>query len=170
MYVVEGSIVLVSRDVLETLGCIPKSFPRIGEFLEPGDKALTGLVYAVNPNPTGWSTDGTFDEELAKQTVWVRRPEEKVATKDEEKEATKDTEQKAAAPSNSGPTRGLAGEAAGLSPAPSPVSSQDGSVSHYYARSPISVGLLSIWGPHYQLVCRSKFPKRARLRRSALLA
>ena len=42
VYVIEGNIVLVSRSVLEMLGCIPKHFPRVGEFLEPGNKALNG--------------------------------------------------------------------------------------------------------------------------------
>ena len=60
VYVIEGSIVLVSRAVLETLGCIPKTFPRVGEFLEEGDLALTGKAFAVNPNPTGYLSDGTF--------------------------------------------------------------------------------------------------------------
>ena len=36
VYVIEGKIVLVSRAVLETLGCIPKTFPCFGEFLERG--------------------------------------------------------------------------------------------------------------------------------------
>ena len=53
VYVVEGDIVLVSRAVLETLGCIPKTFPRVGEFLEDGDLALTGRAFAINPYPSG---------------------------------------------------------------------------------------------------------------------
>ena len=32
VYVIEGNIVLISRAVLEILGCIPKQFPRVGEF------------------------------------------------------------------------------------------------------------------------------------------
>ena len=40
IYVTEGSLVLVSRAVLETLGCVPKHFPRVGEFLDPDDDAL----------------------------------------------------------------------------------------------------------------------------------
>jgi hypothetical protein len=49
VYVFKGSIVLISREVLETLGCIPKQFPRVGQFLEPDDKALTEnlLLYFV---------------------------------------------------------------------------------------------------------------------------
>jgi hypothetical protein len=40
VYVIEGNIVLVSKAVLEMLGCIPKHFLMAGEFLEPDDKAL----------------------------------------------------------------------------------------------------------------------------------
>ena len=35
VYVIEGYIVLVSKAVLEMLGCIPKHFPRVEEFLDP---------------------------------------------------------------------------------------------------------------------------------------
>ena len=59
VYVIKGDIVLVSRSVLEMLGCIPNHFPRVGEFLEPDDKALTGKLFAINPHPTGWMSDGT---------------------------------------------------------------------------------------------------------------
>merc|ERR1711888_291913 len=59
VYVMEGNNVLVSRAVLETLGCIPKIFPRVGEFLEDGDLALTGKAFSVNPNPLGLWGDGT---------------------------------------------------------------------------------------------------------------
>ena len=59
VYVIEGDIVLVSRSVLEMLGCIPNHFPRVGEFLEPDDKDLTGKLFAINPHPTGWMSDGT---------------------------------------------------------------------------------------------------------------
>ena len=55
VYVIEGDIVLVSRSVLEKLGCIPKHFPRVGEFLDYEDKALTGKLSSINPYPTGWS-------------------------------------------------------------------------------------------------------------------
>jgi hypothetical protein len=34
VYMIEGNIVLVSRAVLEMLGCIPRHSPRVGEFLE----------------------------------------------------------------------------------------------------------------------------------------
>ena len=54
VYVIEGDIVLVSRSVLEKLGCIPKKFPRVGEFLYYEDKALTGKLFSINPYPTGW--------------------------------------------------------------------------------------------------------------------
>ena len=65
VYVVEGDIVLASRAVLETLGCIPKTFPRVGEFLEDGDLALTGRAFAINPFPSGIRSDGTiYDETL----------------------------------------------------------------------------------------------------------
>ena len=76
VYVIEGNIVLVSRAVLETLGCIPKTFPRVGEFLEDGDLALTGKAFAVNPNPLGILSDGTL----------VNKPEEKDAVKDTKKD------------------------------------------------------------------------------------
>ena len=59
VYVIEGNIVLVSRSVLEMLGCIPKHFPRVGEFLEPGNKALNGKLFSINPNPIGMYSDGT---------------------------------------------------------------------------------------------------------------
>jgi hypothetical protein len=36
--------------VLETLGCIPKTFPQVGEFLTDDDAALTGRAFAVNPD------------------------------------------------------------------------------------------------------------------------
>ena len=75
VYVIEGNIVLVSRAVLETLGCIPKTFPRVGEFLKDGDLALTGKAFAVNPNPLGILSDGTL----------VDKPEEKAAIKDTKK-------------------------------------------------------------------------------------
>jgi len=60
VYVTEGSLVLVSRAVLETLGCIPKHFPRVGELLEPDDEALTGKAFAINPNPLPFLSDGTY--------------------------------------------------------------------------------------------------------------
>ena len=63
VYVIQGDIVLVSRSVLEMLGCIPKPFPRVGEFLEPNDTAMTGKPFAINPYPTGWTSD-VFHPEL----------------------------------------------------------------------------------------------------------
>ena len=75
VYVIEGSIVLVSREVLETLGCIPTTFPRVGEFLKDGDAALTGKAFSVNPNPTGILSDGTV----------IDKPEENAAVKDTKK-------------------------------------------------------------------------------------
>lgn len=74
VYVMEGNNVLVSRAVLETLGCIPKTFPRVGEFLEDGDLALTGKAFAINPNPLGIWSDGTL----------VNKPGETDAVKDKE--------------------------------------------------------------------------------------
>ena len=47
VYVIEGDIVLVSKAVLEILGSIPKHLPRVGEFLEPDDKASTGKSFSV---------------------------------------------------------------------------------------------------------------------------
>ena len=55
VYVIDGDIVLVSRSVLEKLGCIPKHFHRLGEFLEYNDKALTRKLISINPYPTGWA-------------------------------------------------------------------------------------------------------------------
>jgi hypothetical protein len=40
--VCEGDIILVSKVVLETLGCITKTFPLVGQFLTHDDTALTG--------------------------------------------------------------------------------------------------------------------------------
>jgi hypothetical protein len=39
VYMIEGDIILVSKAVLETLGCIPKTFPQVGEFLTDDDAA-----------------------------------------------------------------------------------------------------------------------------------
>ena len=50
VFMIEGDIVLVSRTVLEKLGCIPKHFPRVGEFLDYEDKALTRNLFSINPN------------------------------------------------------------------------------------------------------------------------
>jgi hypothetical protein len=47
VYMIEGNIVLVSRAVLEMLGCILRHSPRVGEFLEADYKALTGKSVAV---------------------------------------------------------------------------------------------------------------------------
>ena len=63
VYVTEGYIVLISRAVLEVLGSIPKHFPRVGEFLEPDDKALTGTSFAI------FRGKGMSDEEVAKDAV-----------------------------------------------------------------------------------------------------
>jgi hypothetical protein len=59
VYVIEGDIILVSRAILETLGCIPKNFPQVGQFLNDDDEALTGRAFAVNPDPIGLRSDGT---------------------------------------------------------------------------------------------------------------
>ena len=77
VYVIRGSIVLVSRAVLETLGCIPKTFPSVGEFLEEGNLALTGKAFAVNPNPIGYFSDGTMDERYGSKPMDIRKTEEK---------------------------------------------------------------------------------------------
>ena len=53
IYVIEGDILQVSRSVLEKLGCIPKHFPRVGEFLDYEDKALSGKLVSINLYPTG---------------------------------------------------------------------------------------------------------------------
>ena len=63
VYVIEGNIVLISRAVLEVLGSIPKHFPRVGEFLELDDKALTGTSFAI------FRGKGMSDEEVAKDAV-----------------------------------------------------------------------------------------------------
>ena len=73
VYVIEGDIVLVSRSVLEKLGCIPKHFPRVGEFLDYEDKALTGKLFSINPYPTGWCA-GEFHPELIPIHPPVIRP------------------------------------------------------------------------------------------------
>jgi hypothetical protein len=46
--------VLISRAVLEMIGCIPKHFQRVGEFLEPDDMALTGISFAVFTGKSDW--------------------------------------------------------------------------------------------------------------------
>jgi hypothetical protein len=45
VYVIEGDIILVSKEVLETLGCIPKTLHRVGEFLPDDDAAFTGRAF-----------------------------------------------------------------------------------------------------------------------------
>ena len=60
VYMIEGNIVLISSAVLEMLGCIAKHFPRVGEFLEPDDKAFTGKSFAV------FRGKGMSDEQVAK--------------------------------------------------------------------------------------------------------
>lgn len=35
-------------------------FTRVGEFCEPDNYALTGKSSAINPNPTGWLSNGTY--------------------------------------------------------------------------------------------------------------
>jgi hypothetical protein len=59
VYVIKGDIILVSKTILETLDCIPKTFPRVGQFLTDDDDALTGRAFAVNPDPIGLMSDGT---------------------------------------------------------------------------------------------------------------
>ena len=64
VYVIKGDIILVSKAVLETLGCIPKSFPQVGQFLADGDEALTGRAFAVNPDPIGLMSDCSKDPNI----------------------------------------------------------------------------------------------------------
>ena len=64
VYVIEGDITLVSKAILETLGCIPKTFPQVGQFLTDDDESLTGRAFAVNPDPVGLMTDGTKDPNI----------------------------------------------------------------------------------------------------------
>lgn len=64
VYVIEGDIILVSRAILETLGCIPKTFPQVEQFLTDDDDALTGRAFAVNPDPIGLRSDGTKDPDI----------------------------------------------------------------------------------------------------------
>ena len=59
VYVIKGDIILVSKAVLDTLGCIPKTFPQVGQFLTDDDAALTGRAFAVNPDPIWLMSDGT---------------------------------------------------------------------------------------------------------------
>ena len=58
------TMVYVSKAVLETLGCIPKTFPLVGQFLANDDTALTGRAFAVNPDPIGMMSDGTKDHNI----------------------------------------------------------------------------------------------------------
>jgi hypothetical protein len=48
VYVIEGNIILVSKAVLETLGCIPKTFPHFGQFLTNDDAAPTGRAFHLD--------------------------------------------------------------------------------------------------------------------------
>jgi hypothetical protein len=64
VYVIEGDIILVSKAILETLGCIPKPFPQVGQFLTDDDEALTGRAFAVNPDTIGMMSDGTKDPNI----------------------------------------------------------------------------------------------------------
>ena len=73
VFMIEGDIVLVSRSVLEKLGCIPKHFPRVGEFLDYEDKALTVKLVSINLYPTGWWA-GEFHPVLIPNHLPVIRP------------------------------------------------------------------------------------------------
>jgi hypothetical protein len=64
VYMIEGDIILVSKAILETLGCIPKTFPQVGQFLTDDDEALTGRAFAINPDPIGLLSDGTKDPNI----------------------------------------------------------------------------------------------------------
>ena len=83
VYVIEGDIVLVSRSVLEILGCIPKHFPRVGEFQEPDDKALTGKLFAINSYPTGWMSGGTYHGVIKTDNNTANNDEVKLVNKAE---------------------------------------------------------------------------------------
>jgi hypothetical protein len=69
VFVIKGDIILVSKAVLETLGCIPKTFPQVGQFLTDDDPALTGRAFAVKPDPIGLMSDGTKDPNRHKATI-----------------------------------------------------------------------------------------------------
>ena len=43
-------------------GLHSKTLPRVGEFLEPNDTAMTGKLFAINPYPTGWTSDLFYPE------------------------------------------------------------------------------------------------------------
>ena len=59
VYVIEGDIILVSRAILQTLGCIPDTFPQVGQFLADDNAALTGRAFSVNPDTIRLMSDGT---------------------------------------------------------------------------------------------------------------
>jgi hypothetical protein len=59
VYVIEGDIILVSRAILQTLGCIHDTFPQVGQFLADDNAALTGRAFSVNPDPIRLMSDGT---------------------------------------------------------------------------------------------------------------
>jgi hypothetical protein len=64
VYVIEGDITFVSKAVLKTLCCIPKTFPLVGQFLTDDDTALTRRAFAVNPDSIGIMSDGTKDPNI----------------------------------------------------------------------------------------------------------
>jgi hypothetical protein len=71
VYVIEGDIILVSKAILEKLGCIPKTFPQVGQFLADDDEALTGRAFAVNPDPVGLMFDGTKDPNIPEAVATI---------------------------------------------------------------------------------------------------
>jgi hypothetical protein len=71
VYVIEGDIILVSKAILKTLGCIPKTFPKVGQFLTDDDEALTGRAFAVNPDPIGGMSDGTKDPNIPEAVATI---------------------------------------------------------------------------------------------------
>jgi hypothetical protein len=71
LYVIEGDIILVSKAVLETLGCIPKTFSQVGEFLTDDDAALTGRAFAVNPDTIGLMSDRTKDPNIPEAVATI---------------------------------------------------------------------------------------------------
>jgi HSP90 family molecular chaperone len=52
-------VYVIERTILETSGCIPEAFPKVGPFLTNDDDALTEGASAINPDPSGLMPDGT---------------------------------------------------------------------------------------------------------------
>jgi hypothetical protein len=74
-YVIEGDIILVSRPILEALGCTPKTFPQVGQFLTNDDDAFTRRAVAINQDPIGPMSDGTKAPDMPEATArYVDKP------------------------------------------------------------------------------------------------